>query len=976
MRISWLVIGCWISAMGIASGQESVNQETSPASTKWYQINTDHFKVLYPKGFDAEAQRVMNTLEHIREPEAASLGVTPKKISVILQSQSAISNGFVTMAPKRSEFFVMPPQNYNFIGTNDWLSLLSSHEYRHMVQFQKSITGFNKAIYFLFGQLAEAGMAFVSVPQWFWEGDAVATETAFTASGRGRIPEFDLLFRTNFLEGRNFNYSKQYLRSYKHNIPDHYVLGYHMVSYLRKKTSNPNIWGDITKRAWNVPFIPFTFSNAIKKETGMYVTDLYKEMAKEVKKDWEEQQAGLELSPFERINLRKSKAYTDYSYPQPLSDGRIVAMKSGIGDFTQWVTINTHGKVKKGYVPGPINDAGMLSVANDKVVWNEYRLDPRWQTRSYSIIKGFDFKKSKLKVVAKHARYGAAALSPDGSKVATVETNEDYQNILTIIDYNSGDVIARVENPDNDMIVMPRWSNDGSSIVFVKLKDNLKTISRYNIDTQTIDALYEAGTENVGYPVLFNELLFYNSPQSGIDNIYAIDLATKIRYQVTSSKYGAYNPAITSDGKTIYYNDQTKDGLDVVKTPVNLSSWKMVEQPEEDPSLFGKMLAEQEGQPNLLESIPNKSYTSSRYHRVSGMINPHSWGVYTNSSFSTLDFGVSSKDILSTTILDLGYRYDVTEHTGFWRANLSYQGLYPILDFQVTYGDRHGSEEYPQGGVLKTINFDWKETTVETGLRIPLITTHSKYSSSISIGNAVGITKVTDFKNDFDGGGRFITDGGNQYLFRSYVDNGQLIFNHTNLTLTHLLKRSRRDINSNWGQTLQLDYYSTAFPAGDFNGEQFTAFGSAYFPGLFKHHSLWGYGAYQYTLVNNHLDGSRPDNYLFRNLAPSPRGYTVSRFENYYMVATNYTFPIIYPDVALGPVLNIQRIRGNAFFDYAYGNSPLFGVDRKYTSVGGELKFDFNVMRLLQQFNLGVRYAYPIETKSPVFELIIGNIGF
>src|SRR5690606_32101127 len=96
----------------------------------------------------------------------------------------------------------------------------------------------------------------------------VVTETALTPSGRGRIPNFSLTFKTNFLEGRTFNYHKQYLRSYKHQIPNHYVLGYYMVSHLRRKSSDPNVWSDITARAWNVPFIPFAFSNSIHKNTG------------------------------------------------------------------------------------------------------------------------------------------------------------------------------------------------------------------------------------------------------------------------------------------------------------------------------------------------------------------------------------------------------------------------------------------------------------------------------------------------------------------------------------------------------------------------------------------------------------------------------------------------------------------------------------------------------------------------------------
>ena len=79
--------------------------------------------------------------------------------------------------------------------------------------------------------------------------------------------------------------------------------------------------------------------------------------------------------------------------------------------------------------------------------------------------------------------------------------------------------------------------------------------------------------ENVGHPVLKGDYLFFNSPVSGIDNIYVFDLRTKRRYQVTSSKYAAYNPSISGDGKTIYYNEQTRDGLDVVKIPFNPNAW-------------------------------------------------------------------------------------------------------------------------------------------------------------------------------------------------------------------------------------------------------------------------------------------------------------------------------------------------------------------------------------------------------------------
>src|SRR6267154_2637414 len=360
--------------------QEQAVSATNPASLKWYQINTPNFRLLYPQGFESQAKRMATTLERIRETEAKTIGTLPRKISVILQSQSALSNAFVSITPRRAEFYAMPTQNYNFIGNNDWLNLLATHEYRHMAQFQHATRGFNKLFKYAFGYNVLAGMSYVAAPQWFWEGDAVATETAFTSSGRGRIPNFDLVFRTNLQEGRVFNYHKQYLRSYKNNINDHYVLGYHMVSYLRKKTGDESIWDKVTARSWNVPFIPLRFSSALKKETGLTVTKLYNEMAVDLRRAWKAQRDTLKLTPFERVNPRTTKAYTDYLYPQELEDGSIAVRKVGIGDIEKLVVLKA-GSEKNIYTQGIINESGMQSADNSRIVWNEFRFDPRWQVR-------------------------------------------------------------------------------------------------------------------------------------------------------------------------------------------------------------------------------------------------------------------------------------------------------------------------------------------------------------------------------------------------------------------------------------------------------------------------------------------------------------------------------------------------------------------------------------------------------------------
>ncbi len=971
-----------------ASGQ--VVLENNPTSLKWNQVNTRHFRVLYPRGFEAQGQRMANTLEHIHAAEARSLGTFPRKVTLVLQNQSAISNGFVTITPRRSEFYTMPPQDYNFLGTNDWLDMLASHEYRHIVQYQHATRGFNRLFYYLFGNPTLAGMSQVAAPQWFWEGDAVATETAFTHSGRGRIANFNMLFRTNLLERGSFNYHKQYLRSYKHNIPNHYVLGYHMISYLRRKTNDPQIWGKIPARSWNVPFIPFAFSNAIHNKTGLYVTGLYNEMAATLKKDWQAEIDKLELTKFEKVNPRTTAAYTDYLFPQPQEDGSIVAMKQGIGDIEQFVRLKD-GQEEKLYTPGFINDAGMLSSAKGAVVWNEYGYNPRWLVKNFSLIKLYDFNTHSKRVIGdRHNRYSSAALSPQGDRIVTVRSDNNYAITLTILELFTGKPLKEFANPDNNFYAMPRWSEDGTKLVALKTTRQGKTIVTLDVDSGNETAVLPVSQENVGHPVMSGKYIFFNSPVTGIDNIFAVDTETGKRYQVTTSKHGAFNPSISLDGKTIFYNDQTKDGLDIVKIPFDASRWTDSAPAADNMGIYHH-LAEQEGRPNLFDSIPQNVLPAKKYSKLKGIINPYSWGFNLTNDLAQPRIGLASQDILSTTSISAGYVYDVNEKTGLWEAGVSYQGLFPIINANISTGNRENKET----AFGNKITFKWKEVTAEGGLSIPLKFTNSKYIHQMSLGNAVGITKISDFENTITRNGTVIYKGQNpavpafdslRYYFKDQLSTGDLTYNRATLTYAHVLKTSYRDYLYRWGQTLNIDYYSTPY-IGDFDGKLFAIRSTFYFPGLAKHHYFYLRGAYQKS-----LQGIDRNIYTFRNRIPKPRGYSYPTDEKFVTLSANYSLPVWYPDIAIGPLLNIQRVKLNGFFDYGKGSGRQYfyhptkndvyssTTDDTYKSIGVETTFDFNVMRFLPKFEVGFRTTYLTANRysdsGMVFEILIGNIGF
>ncbi|NJM26357.1 MAG: hypothetical protein HC859_13595 [Bacteroidia bacterium] len=511
-----------------------------------------------------------------------------------------------------------------------------------------------------------------------------------------------------------------------------------------------------------------------------------------------------------------------------------------------------------------------------------------------------------------------------------------------------------------------------------------KAVVRINFEDESEEVLMEATDENIGSPQLMEKYLLFSSPHSGIDNIYAVDLDTKQRYQVTTSKYGAYNPAVSPDGRQLYYNEQTRDGMDVAHIPFNPQQWKPHNAPVKTSSLVRTLVA-QEGNRNLVENVPDQAYPVSRYFKAGGIINPFAWGPYAATDLNTYSIGITSRDILSTTQIDLGYQFDYAEQTGRWRAHASYQGWAPIIDFTYTQGERTVDEgdyniRVVEGtdttDMVRNVTVDWKEKNIEAGLRIPLVTTQSKYNGAFTFSDYIGYTHAYEYENGV-GNGRFVPAFVRNdtivsvYPLFTYVGNNNLLYNHFTLSAYRLLKVAPRDIQSRWGQAVTLNYYKT-MGKSDLYGGVVSLWTRLYFPGVMKNHSLYGHWAYQKNFVNADFS-----DYHFRNTIPIPRGQSVNRFEEFYSMSANYALPLWYPDIALGPLLNIQRVRLNAFVDYAFGSSRMYdGSSVAYSSMGGELTFDINVLRFLPQLDITFRLARGIDPARTTFDVILGTINF
>ena len=72
-----------------------------PPGTRWLQINTDSVRVVFPAGWQRQAAEVAGMAHRIGRQTNYTLGTDFRKISIVLQPKTTLSNGYVGLGPWR-----------------------------------------------------------------------------------------------------------------------------------------------------------------------------------------------------------------------------------------------------------------------------------------------------------------------------------------------------------------------------------------------------------------------------------------------------------------------------------------------------------------------------------------------------------------------------------------------------------------------------------------------------------------------------------------------------------------------------------------------------------------------------------------------------------------------------------------------------------------------------------------------------------
>ncbi len=924
-----------------------------PGSIRWKQINTDNFQIIYPPGFEVNAQRMASILEKVYRFTGNSLQHSPSKISVILHTSTVRSNGFAAWAPSRVELFTTPGQD---IYAQDWLEQLAIHEFRHVVQIDKIDAELPAIFKVILGEQAAALVIGVYLPFWFLEGDAVATETALSNSGRGRVPSFEMELKAQAVEKGIYSYDKAYLGSYKDNVPDYYQFGYQMVAGVRRKYGS-DVWAKVLNHVARNPLAFNAFSSGLKKVTGSNHIALYDTIFTGLRNNWKLKDQVLEKTPFEIIT-KPQKGYASYRYPFPVSDSTCFAVKYSLKDLTRFVLIGPGGKEKKIFTPGDIFEES-ITYGGRKVFWIESKTDIRWTHREFSLLRMLNIDNGNVTEKRYKEKIYAPCLSADGLHLAAIQVNNDNLCSIVIISPESGE-IEKVTPLSTDLFILnPSWADKNNGLFAVVLGNKGKSLAKINPFTGVMSILFPFSYNEIRRPVQHGDLIYYTGTVDGKDDLYAFNLKENLNYRFTSSRFGVRDAQMSLDGNYLFYSNYTADGFKVVKMALKSTKTIIsnVTQSFRYP-LADQLSFQEKGKPEFSTSDTTSRQATS-YSKFTHLFDFHSWAPV-HIDFEKEEFrpGVTlmSQNKLSTAITQLGYDYSTINKTGKWVAKFDYTGLFPVFKLNTDYG-RENSYYYQVNSYVNSvthvvrrdtqkINFSYRIMNINGIVNLPLKFSHGKMNRLVQPEMQVGYRQIwQDASTPYTGQ----TDVAITY--RLYIHN--------------LLRTGIQDIQPAIGQVIDLGYRHSPFDNQNTSTIR-TAEGILYFPGLIKHHGVKIYGGYQ----QKETTGSSYSDYI-----SYPRGYANLVNNQLFCLKSDYVFPLFYPDWRLGRLSYFKRFALRLFYDQAWATVPIINQGSEYkvnfNSTGGELTTDCNILRLLVPVKMGVRSSYLIGQQKINFEFLL-----
>ncbi|MBE2279611.1 MAG: PD40 domain-containing protein [Ignavibacteriaceae bacterium] len=534
------------------------------AEFEWFTIKGENVEVHFHEGAERTAKVVLAIAEEIWEPVTLLYAFDPGKVHYVIKDIDDYSNGATYFFDNKIEIWTSA-LDFDLRGSHNWLRNVIAHEFTHMVQIQAAIktTRSIPAIYIqwlnyedkrrpdiLYGFpniIASYPLAMINMPAWFAEGTAQYMREEFDYDNWDS--HRDMILRSYALDGNMLTWNQMGVFG-KTSLGNEsvYNSGFALTRYIAHK------YGEIKLRTLSKKlgeFGTFTFDSACKEILGISGEELYNEWQTYITADYKNRINPVLMNKVEG-EMTGKKGFGNF-YPIFNDDGTKIYYISNLeGDYFAPTSLREYDiekRTEKGITGGIRSNFGFIP-GTSKLFYSKLTRDNK---NGYSLhdIFTYDTISQKEERLTFGMRANQPSVSKDGTKLVFLYQKDGTTNI-GIIDIDGKNFKSLTDYRNGEQVYNPKFSPDGGYIVFDYSYHHGRDIAKVGLSGGDVEFVLKSDFDERNPVFDSNGNIIYASDETGIFNLYQLDLTTGSKTRLTNVTGGAFMPSVDKNGNIAY----------------------------------------------------------------------------------------------------------------------------------------------------------------------------------------------------------------------------------------------------------------------------------------------------------------------------------------------------------------------------------------------------------------------------------------
>jgi len=545
-------------------------------------ITTPHFRIYYHPGGEAAARAVAIIAEQVHGEMPARLRLrAPSVTHVVVADQDDVANGSAIPLPYNTvSLNVSWPTAQDLIGyTRDWLRLVFTHEYAHILQLDQSV-GWAAGVRKVLGRspLAYPNLA---LPSWEIEGFATYLESRETGEGRLRAGD-----ATTLVSERVRRVGPEPLDRYNGGLVDWpggtgpYLYGGLFHQFLADRFGEEKL-GELSRRS--AGRLHYFSAGAFRPVFGVDLPSLWRDFQRELLARTPEPRPGTQPTRLTRegfaVGLPRFSAdgafllYTRQT-PHEFPSLQVMAAAEGARPLQLATRYGGEG----------------LSVSRNYAFFDQLEVEGNVALRSDLFAARLP--DGRARRLTSGARLLDPAASPDGTRLVAIHAESGRRDLAWFRVEFDGDGPRLVAAPprregegggpnadngrpgdggDQARYGAPRWSPDGRWVAVERrlpLGPSEIVAIMAASGRQLVLTSSEVGRNLTPAWTPDGQAVLFASDREGSFQVYSVPLAGGGVVRRTSVAGGAQAPEVSPDGRRLVYVGYTEAGYDLFEIPM------------------------------------------------------------------------------------------------------------------------------------------------------------------------------------------------------------------------------------------------------------------------------------------------------------------------------------------------------------------------------------------------------------------------